>query len=48
MPVNKVKIPTKDGRKRQFKVNYKNEFNNNKQYNSKKYATRAEAKEAKF
>lgn len=48
MPVNKAKVPTKNGNQWFFRVNYKDEFNNNKQYNSKKYATRNEAKQAEI
>ena len=48
MSVNKTKTPTKDGKCWFFRVPYRDEFNTIKQYNSKKYATRAEAKEAEL
>ena len=48
MSVNKAKTPTKDGKCWFFRVPYRDEFNAVKQYNSKKYATRAEAKEAEL
>lgn len=48
MSVNKAKTPTKDGKCWFFRVPYRDEFNAIKQYNSKKYATRAEAKEAEL
>ena len=48
MSVNKAKTPTKDGKCWFFRVPYRDEFNTIKQYNSKKYATRAEAKEAEL
>ena len=48
MPVNKAKTPTKNGNQWFFRINYQDEFNNSKQYNSKKYATRSEAKEAEI
>lgn len=48
MSVNKAKTPTKDGKCWFFRVPYRDEFNKIKQYNSKKYATRAEAKEAEL
>ena len=48
MSVNKAKTPTNDGKCWFFRVPYRDEFNTIKQYNSKKYATRAEAKEAEL
>ena len=48
MSVNKAKTPTKDGKYWFFRVVYKDEFNTPKRYNSKKYFTRAEAKEAEL
>lgn len=48
MSVNKAKTPTKDGKCWFFRVPYRDEFNAVKQYNSKKYATRTEAKEAEL
>lgn len=48
MSVNKAKTPTKDGKIWFFRVCYKDEFNRNKRYNSKKFSTRAEAKEAEL
>ena len=48
MSVNKAKTPTKDGKCWFFRVPYRDAFNAVKQYNSKKYATRAEAKEAEL
>ena len=46
MPISKSKTPTKDGRCWYFRVCYKDEFNNNQRYQSKKYLTKVEAKEA--
>lgn len=46
MTITKSKVPTKDGRAWYFRVCYKDEFNNNQRYQSKKYLTKAEAKEA--
>ena len=46
MPISKSKSPTKDGRCWYFRVCYKDEFNNNQRYQSKKYMTKLEAKEA--
>lgn len=46
MPISKSKTPTKDGRCWYFRVCYKDEFNNNQRYQSKKYMTKFEAKEA--
>lgn len=48
MSVNKAKTPTKDGKYWFFRVNYKDEFNNIKRYNSKKYLTKSEAKKAEL
>ena len=48
MSVNKAKTPTKDGKYWFFRVVYKDEFNTPKRYNSKKYFTRTEAKEAEL
>ena len=48
MSVNKAKIPTKDGKCWFYRVCYRDEFNALKRYNSKKYATRSEAKEAEL
>ena len=36
MPISKSKTPTKDGRCWYFRVCYKDEFNNNQRYQSKK------------
>lgn len=46
MPIAKSKTPTKDGRCWYFRVCYKDEFEQNKRYQSKKYLTKYEAKEA--
>lgn len=46
MPIAKSKTPTKDGRCWYFRVCYKDEFDNNQRYQSKKYLTKCEAKEA--
>lgn len=46
MPIAKSKTPTKDGRCWYFRVCYKDEFDNNQRYQSKKYLTKYEAKEA--
>lgn len=45
MPVYKDK-PTKDGRSWYFKIHYIDLYGNNKQYKSKKYSSKAAAKEA--
>ena len=46
MPIAKSKTSTKDGRCWYFRVCYKDEFNNNQRYQSKKYLTKYEAKGA--
>src|SRR5574344_306843 len=45
MPIYKTNKPTKDGRCYFFKVFYKDRLANDKQYVSKKYATKTEAKD---
>ena len=45
MPIYKSSTPTKDGRCYFFKVFYKDNFGNDKQFVSKKFATKTEAKD---
>jgi len=45
MPIYKASKPTKDGRSYFYKVFYKDNFGNDKQFVSKKFATKTEAKD---